>query len=282
MEVQREHGTMVGEDDTTAAPLTRQRVKTILGTILAVCLFMALDMGVVLPHSSSSAAAEPESVVSQPHVRRLQDKTLAEQAQDIIKENMDAGNYGRNNSQIVGISWVPLEDLEDDDEPVDRGTSDDDGLDRVWIIVMSVAGVTVCCLIGLAFACLLKAQREIDQDENKEEDDSDEENGAETNDEEEDEEEDSDDDEQNNGNIIPVHSNIMTATNDELATTRATGDAPSTNYVPSSSAAAPANRYASNGNNIPYSIDVEPAPLGQFEVVETPDTHRYQPGPSVM
>ena len=68
------------------------------------------------------------------------------------------------------------EDLEEDQsrgpvvDPVVK--EDDDGLDRLWIIVMICAGCVVLCLICIAYSCLRKAEQE-DGENNDDEDDAD-------------------------------------------------------------------------------------------------------------
>ena len=67
-------------------------------------------------------------------------------------------------AKVVSIEFVPLEDLEPDEDDTNRGgvdvrgtDDDDDGLDLLWIIVIAAGGAAVCCLIAAAFFCTRRA-----------------------------------------------------------------------------------------------------------------------------
>eukprot|EP00977_Amphora_coffeiformis_P016360 scaffold5025_cov145-Amphora_coffeaeformis.AAC.3 len=91
---------------------------------------------------------------------------LAEAVKDAIKEGMDSGEIGSNHDAIVNVSWVPLEDIQDDDttEPPVARSVGDDGLDALWIVIICLGGALVLLLICLAFFCMRQAEREMDDD----------------------------------------------------------------------------------------------------------------------
>lgn len=90
---------------------------------------------------------------------------LAKQVKDAIKDGMDSGEIGSNHDAVVNVSWVPLEDIEDDDEtPAPRSIDDDDNLEPLWIVIICLGGALVLLLICLAYCCMRQAEREMDHD----------------------------------------------------------------------------------------------------------------------
>ena len=197
-------------------------MQSCMGGMVALLLFLAID-NVATSYSmtrTSSSLSMKEShssvtFVSDNHNnhnnhditnnnhRRLEDEqSWNEIVQDAIQDSMESGEIGANNSKIVGVTYVPLDELpppRNDTRDIDPPDNDDDGLDRIWIIVMIVAGVVVLCLIGVAYMCLRKAEQEDEDDSDAEEDDGDEQNdkeqGRQT--------EDAEDDLSHNNNVLP-------------------------------------------------------------------------------
>ena len=181
-----------------------------VGGLCALAMLVAVNVtarnALTMPYHTVPHHPPPPRATLRQRRRYLQvddEIPIGEQVEQAIQDAMDAGNITSDNPAFVNVSWVPLEDLEDDDEPTDRGVvpkandGDDDGLDRLWIIVMACAGAAVLCLIAFAYARLRKVEREMQQDEDQEEGNGEQEPtkednvvdeaGADTNDEDEDE-----------------------------------------------------------------------------------------------
>ena len=177
MDRQQKDRTVVESGDgveRTSSPRRGWKSAALVGVSVFLVLF-ALDMSVRSLHSSSTNSNSVGGFL-----RRLQDfefvdlgeedkaepSELAEQVKDAIKDGMDSGEIGSNHDAVVNVSWVPLEDLEDDDEgDRDLPTNDDDGLDALWIVIICLGGALILLLICLAYYCMRQAEREMD-DEN--------------------------------------------------------------------------------------------------------------------
>lgn len=167
----------ISEKEPVERTSSRRRGWTHLAVGVSVFLILvALDYSVRFLRSSSP---NPDASVRLP-LRRLQDfefvdldddedgeeSEMAQDVKDAIKDGMDSGEIGSNHDAVVNVSWVPLEDIEDDDEGSrDIPTNEDDSLDLLWIIIICLGGALMVLLICLAYFCMRQAEREMDADE---------------------------------------------------------------------------------------------------------------------